>query len=157
MFSIPFWMSGPSRTAGFDSDPLTVAGRDAARVHGSGDSSLRHAKYLPPVSGGRSIGPGTKSRMSGNRKNFWARVRSSCGGSRRNPYASDPLKLKPLFPKVITGGSRLAVKICMRWASVSGKGLSAVELNSAGGSAAYAVNADTKQSRKTLVFIKPLS
>jgi len=70
-------INAPSGRASFQSIHLAPTGRDAATDHGSGESSLRHAKYLPVPPGGLSIGPGTNNRMSGNRKNRCVRVKFS--------------------------------------------------------------------------------
>src|SRR6185437_7376221 len=135
-----------------------MGGRFAAWGHASEHSSLRQEKYLPVPPGGFSIGPGTNKRMMGNRRNFWPRLKSSRGGNFRNPAINGPPSTKSLFPSTITDGSRLA-KRKSNWRSVGVMGMPGrtLVLNCAGGSPAHAVSADTKQSRKIVVFIRPLS
>ena len=130
-----------------------MSGRDAASRQGSEHSSLRHAKYFPP-SVGTGIGPGTKRRIIGSRKNFRVRLKCSSGGSRRNPYASGPLKTKSLLPSAMTEGSRFSVRSpCQRAPSMDGMRGRTVELYCVDGSAADAVSAETKQSRHSFAFI----
>jgi hypothetical protein len=141
------------------SGPFAIDGREAADIQGAEHSLVRQAKYFPVPPGGFSIGMGTKSLMTGNRKKRCARVRGSLGGgSFRNPCTNGPLITKSLLPSTITGASRLASrKFFCRSVSVSGMDLDMVTWNCEGGSSANAVNAETKQSKKTFVFIKPFS
>lgn len=84
-----------------------IPGREAAAVQGI--SQLRHAKYLPVPPGGFSIGPGTKRRIIGRRKNLWPRLKPSECRIGRKPSIRGLLSVKSLLPSVISGESRFSV------------------------------------------------
>ena len=103
------------------------------------------------------MGPGTKRRIIGRRKNFWPRLKFSTGGSLRNPYTKGLFKTKSLLPSVITGMSGLgARRFWSRIDSVMGMGARReVKLYVfVEESPASAVVAEAKQNRNSFVFIK---
>lgn len=112
----------------FQYGPLTSAGRDDLTAHGSSSSTLRQAKYFP-VPGGDSIGPGTKRRMIGSRKNFCAMFRCSGVRSGRNPSTSGPVMTKSLLPRVTKGELGFSVTTLLKCdISINGIGGSVVAL-----------------------------